>query len=438
MLDLEPARSDGHDLSDWAAGAVTDEDRVEAKRVIVAAAESVEPITRSEFVATTEPAIATPQTTVRFLTPAELHAQTPPEPDWLLDGYLARGVLTIGPAGKPKVGKSTLSLAIVRAIRADAGRFLNRPVRSTAVVYLAEESASTLLHKLPADDPGLHILTRDNAYPRPPWAELVAVAVEHALQVDAGLLVVDTFPYWAALPAEREKDAGAIQEAVEPLLSATRQGLAVMVPAHTRKGGGEDGDALRGSSALAGAGDIILELERPTGQNPAPRQRILAALSRYPQTPGVLVLEHDAGTDAWSVVGEGEDRRDTRAVADRAALLSALPTSEPGMTRNELEDEIGSPHQQFAPTLARLIDEGQATRDGAGKKGDPYRYRILRNTPAQHPRTNAELSGAHPFRDAPERTSIPFCAETQVNGHAADGWTVDDIDRLVAEHGGAA
>ena len=127
------------------------------------------------------------------------------------------GVLTIGPAGKPKVGKSTLALALVRAIRSDAGTFLGRRVRQTNVVYLSEEGGSTLLHKLPADDPGLHILTRDNAYPRPSWPELISAAVDRALAVGAELLVVDTFPYWAALAAEREKDAGAVQEAMEPL-----------------------------------------------------------------------------------------------------------------------------------------------------------------------------------------------------------------------------
>jgi len=46
---------------------------------------------------------ATEPRALRFLTPAELRAETPPEPDWLMDGYLAAGVLTIGPAGKPKI-----------------------------------------------------------------------------------------------------------------------------------------------------------------------------------------------------------------------------------------------------------------------------------------------------------------------------------------------
>lgn len=385
-------------------------------------------------------------TSLRFLTPAELRAETPPEPDWLLDGYIAPGVLTIGPAGKPKVGKSTLALAIVRAIRGNTGTFLGRRVRQTTVVYLSEEGGSTLLHKLPAADDGLHILTRDNAYPRPEWAGLVREAADYAESTGASpLLVVDTFPYWAALAAEREKDSGAIQEAIEPLLQATRRGIAVLLPTHTRKSGGEDGDALRGSGALVGAGDVILELERPTGQTPAPRQRVLAALSRYPQTPGVLVIEHDAGTDAWTVVGQGDDRRDTRTVADRAALLSTLPADEPGMTRQEIEQEIGSPHQQFAPVLTRLIDDGHATRDGAGKKGDPYRYRILRTGDAAHHRAETahhsggegSLSAAYVVAQKEPTTALMLradepCAETAPR---SDPPVLDaHAERLLADH----
>ena len=73
---------------------------------------------------------------LQFLTPAEIRAHTPPEPDWLLGGYIAPGVLTIGPAGKPKVGKSTLAFALVRAIREDAGTFLGRTVRQLSLIHI--------------------------------------------------------------------------------------------------------------------------------------------------------------------------------------------------------------------------------------------------------------------------------------------------------------
>jgi hypothetical protein len=43
---------------------------------------------------------------LRFVSGAELRSVVPDEPDWVLDGYIARGSLVLV-AGKPKVGKST-------------------------------------------------------------------------------------------------------------------------------------------------------------------------------------------------------------------------------------------------------------------------------------------------------------------------------------------
>ena len=81
-----------------------------------------------------------------FKTPRELLADVPPEPLWVWDGYLAPDALTLL-SGKPKCGKSTLALALSRAIVAGAP-FLGRPTRNVPVVYISEESAGTLVHKL--------------------------------------------------------------------------------------------------------------------------------------------------------------------------------------------------------------------------------------------------------------------------------------------------
>lgn len=372
-------------------------------------------VLRGRITADTPDGTATAETAgLVFKTPAEIRAETPPNPEWIVDGLLARGAITLL-AGKPKVGKSTLSFDLVRAVTGGLLRFLGRDTDIGTVVYVSEEAAGTLLPKIPEDDDRLRILTRDAAWPRPPWEQLVDQATAYAIEQNACALIIDTLPYWAALGPDKEKDAGAAQAALEPLHAATRGGLAVLLPMHTRKGGGEDGDAIRGSTAFAGGADIILELERPTGQNPPPRQRVLAALSRYPQTPGVLVIEHDLET-GWSVVGEGQDRRDSRAVADKVALLNELPASPPGLTRKDLENALEAPHQQWSRTLQQLIDAGDVKRDGEGKKGDPYRYRILRNAQDAHqaqklrttPPEAREISAAHPPRDAAENEPGPI------------------------------
>ncbi len=369
------------------------------------------------------PAVETPSDSpdkpaVRFLSPEELRATVPSEPPWRLHGYLAAGALTVL-GGKPKAGKSTLALAISRTISTasvtGAREFLGHAVDGGPVVYVSEEGASTLAHKLDGD---LRVVTRETAWPRPEWPAIVAAAVEEANRVDAALIVIDTFAFWAALGQDAEKDAGAVQAAMEPLVAATSAGFAVLLVVHSRKGGGEDGEGLRGSTALAGAADIVLELERVKGG--PPRHREILALSRYPQTPGVLVVSHDAATGAWSVIGEGTDRGDGRDISDRTAILAALADGGE-LTRAELEAAMGAQQRQWHGTMDQLIATGAVDKAGAGKKGDPFRFQILRTGAAQKGRRNGQAvdsdaaaprRGQHQNHNAAESVGGAPCAET--------------------------
>ena len=306
-----------------------------------------------------------------FLSPAEVRASTPAEPPWLWNGYIAKGAVTLL-AGKPKSGKSTLALAITDAVAAQAPAFLGRSSAGGGVVYVSEEGATTLAHKLPASE-GVRVLTRDVAWPKPTWIELVEATVAEAERTGAGMIVIDTLSFWGALPAEREKDAGAAQDLMEPLVRAARADVAVLLVHHGRKGGGEDGEGVRGSTAIAGAADIILELERPR-ENATPHQRVLLALSRYPQTPGALMFDHDAATGAWGVLGEAEDRSGAGKAQRRAEVLGALGSDE--LTRADLTDLLGDA-REWKSTLDELVGEGAVERSGAGKKGDPHRWRRM-------------------------------------------------------------
>lgn len=344
---------------------------------------------------------------VRFVSAAELRKQAPSEPLWIWRDYLAPGGVTIV-AGKPKVGKSTLAFALAGALAQRLPTFLGREIAGGPLVYVSEETAGTLAHKLAAVD-DLRVLPRDLAWPKPGWEKLIAAAVAEAKRVGAVALVIDTLAYWAAMPADREKDAGTAQAVMQPLLDAAREGFAVMLVMHQRKSGGEDGEGLRGSGAFAGAADIVIELERTKSS----RERVLLALSRYPSTPGSLVVNHDATTRAWSVVGEGE-RGDARSITDRQAILAALDASR-ALTRAELEQVVGAPQRQWRVELQKLIAEGNVQRSGAGKKGDPYRFSMLRadtaQSDAQHPRRNGDGSrsdaAAHPVGVQHERCESP-------------------------------
>ncbi len=330
----------------------------------------------------------------RFVLASELLANLPPEPKGVCGKYIVPGIIT-ALGGPPKIGKSTLSMAMAEAVGSGAESFLGQPINGGPVLYVSEEAASTLKHKMPAGE--VYLLTRDLAWPRPSWEELIDLTAEEAKRTGAVLVVIDTLAHWSGFEPEREKDAGAMQAKMAPLQALTRDGVAVLLDVHSRKGGGEHGEGLRGSNALPGAVDIILELERI---GDAPRQRAILSLSRYPSTPGLLIVDHDPHEGSWSVIGESAERGDTRAIADREAILKALRSSDEGLSREALERAVGAPRIQWKAILDTLQTERMIRRSGRGVKGEPYLFQIVRTDAAQAPAQKRAETGTAAASDS--------------------------------------
>src|SRR5262249_33766647 len=118
------------------------------------------------------------------------------------------------------------------------------------------------------------------------WSAFVDGLAEMHARLDVSLVVID--PLAAFLPGN-ENVAGAMLAAVLPLRRLTARGLSVLVLHHPRKGEPPLGQAARGSGALSGSADILIEM-RVQGDAPDDeRRRWLWASSRYPETPRRLV-----------------------------------------------------------------------------------------------------------------------------------------------------
>ena len=111
------------------------------------------------------------------------------------------------------------------------------------------------------------------------WAEVVEQAVAHASVVGAGLLVIDTLAEWGEIVDENS--ASETLRALRPVQAAAASGLAVLLIHHHRKTGGGFGERVRGSSALIGGVDVVVELSRPEGAGPK-TARVLRALGFPP------------------------------------------------------------------------------------------------------------------------------------------------------------
>jgi hypothetical protein len=309
---------------------------------------------------------------LRWTTARELADTEPERPDWVLEGYIARGALTELTA-KVKIGKSTLLLAAVRAITAGAP-FLGRATAAGPVVYLTEERPPTFRAALARvgleDCPDLHILFRSEAFGRD-WPEVAAEATEHAQNVGAVLLAVDTLGDWSNVVSDEENASGAALEAMRPLQAAAAAGLAVLSVRHDRKSGGDVGDSGRGSSAYAGASDVLVSVRRAQGQGHENR-RVLAAVGRFDEVPAELVVDFAGGE--YVACGDARAVAHSEALewvrehlpmgrdwaATVAELLQRAKDSDADVSRSTLQRALGE-----------LMDSGEAAAEKGAAPGHP-------------------------------------------------------------------
>jgi AAA domain/IclR helix-turn-helix domain len=303
------------------------------------------------------------------------------KPDWLLTGFVARGVVTLF-AGRPKVGKTMLNFALFRAV-ATGAPFLGLETGKTGVLLLSEERGATLTEKRDFWGVDIHLLMRHQAYGTP-WAEIVEQAVTYCHEHEIGLLVIDTWDKWTNLTGDSENSAGAVIAALEPLQRAAASGLAVLILAHQRKSYGEHGDAVRGSNALTGSVDVIVELERPKGETGG-NARILRTTSRFIDAPPELIAEltengYEAKGDLASYEAEGE----------RTKLLDALGAAGKPLTAPDLHEATEIPKGTVHKRMGELMDRGECVRGGAGKKSDPFRWVLSSQTALLGDESNSE------------------------------------------------
>jgi hypothetical protein len=181
-------------------------------------------------------------------------------------------------------------------------------------------------------------------------------------------LVIDTIGQFTGLVGDAENNAGDALRAMQPLQQAAAEGLGILVSQHERKSGGEVEDAGRGSSAFAGAADIVLNIRRLQG-NSNPKLRTVRALSRFDETPAELIVE---------LTEQGYVIRDAGVIASERAetsILAVVPESEAQATTIGHLCEAASVKRTIGQdAVTKLSNEGHLFRVGRGHKGDPYRY----------------------------------------------------------------
>jgi hypothetical protein len=306
----------------------------------------------------------------RGVTAAELQAKLFDPVDWILPGYVAKGLTIL--AGKPKVGKSWLVLDIALGVATGSFVLGNRKCKNGTVLYAAlEDTLGRLKDRL------IRIQGRDDPGPWPEtltfWthgdmATLDAGGLDQLSQwidrnPDARLIVIDTFAVVRSGPRRGETVYGADYREVGALKRlADEAGVAIILVTHARKMAAEDPwDTVSGTLAITGAADTTLLLTRDKhGVILRARGRDVAEIE--------TAVELNPENFRWRELGDAWGVRRSEA---RKHLLEAFVRAGEPMSPRALADETGQPGVNVRKLLTKMVKAGEVLKVGEGKYGLP-------------------------------------------------------------------
>src|SRR5262249_49850463 len=275
-----------------------------------------------------------------------------------------------------KTGKTTLVSVLLARMKA-GGELAGLAVAAGKAIIISEELAllwELRSQKLDLEEHVGWFCRPFRGRPSPQqWQDLLERVAEAAAERGVRLVVVA--PLASFFCGKSENDAAAMLAALASLQTLTARGLAVLVLHHPNKKEVGLGPSGRGSGALLGGADILVELRwyhRVAEEN---RRRRLVALSRFEETPRQLVIELNAeGTDYLA--------HGSFAEADFAGswqvLHGLLQSAERKLTRAEIlglwPDEEPPDTVTLYRWLRRAVAGGLVRQDGDGKGRVPFRY----------------------------------------------------------------
>lgn len=290
-----------------------------------------------------------------------LLAKKLPTIEHIVPGYIQPGLSIV--AGKPKTGKSWLSLSLAVAV-ATGGRALgNVPVKQGSVLYLALEDNERRLQQrlrqiLQNQEVDLDDLYLETECPRLDAGGAEAIREWVDATEDARMVIVDVFT--KIRPERNSSDTGYESDyrALAPLKQlADETGIAVVVVHHTRKMAAEDPfETVSGTNGITGAADTILILDRG-GQGTT----LYARGRDIEEIETALLFDKQSG--AWLAQGRAAE---VRRSDERQAILAALAEEAGPMSPTELSAKLDVPNANVRQLLQRMMASGEVSKRGRG------------------------------------------------------------------------
>lgn len=243
--------------------------------------------------------------------------------------------------------------------------FLDRETRQVPILYISEEPDTLLAERAISfgfqDEWPIGWLTHE---PGMSWEKCLYYMKRWVWIHRNPLIICDTLSrFWSA---QSENDASQVTQAMNPVLEIIRNSEAAFFGIHhNRKQGGGSGMAVRGSTALTGGVDVIMELSRTSGYDRSNVRRLMCE-SRYSETPDQLQLRLEDGT--YQV-------EDSEAVELEPRIISVLMTVE-SIPIADIIFMLDSSETTTRRVITGLVQRDIVARSGAGTARSPFLYSL--------------------------------------------------------------
>jgi hypothetical protein len=305
---------------------------------------------------------------------ANLTVAAGPPVAWLWHGMLLPGTITLF-TSEWKSGKTTLASVLLARLGV-GGKLAGLAVETGKALVVSEEDPALWRMRCEDLDIGDHVGWCCRPFRSRPtlkaWLRFIDGLVEEHARAPFDFVLVD--PLAAFLPG-CENSPGAVMDALLPLRGLTARRVSVLVMHHPAKGDPPVGQASRGTGALDGTADIVIEMRYFHRAGDADRRRRLWGLSRYPQTPRHLVIEWSPDGKDYLSHGTFEDEQFSRMWRRLRSVCADAPRK---LTRAELHERWKHGRKPDGRTLRRWLEQavaqGLLRQDGQGLRGKAFRY----------------------------------------------------------------
>ena len=287
---------------------------------------------------------------------AELENEALEDRPWLVDELLPADGLSLL-AGTPKAGKSTLARCLAVAVAGGTSKWLGKGVEEGAVLHLSlEERWETIRnHYKRLSAPGEKIYLLSKTHPRP--TNFILWIQSAISRHKPSLVIID--PVIRFLKIRDTIDYAQTTEALDPLINLAREfNTHILLVHHSRKGGGEYGKEILGSTGLAASVDTIISLSIDGDQ------RIFYAYGR----DDVEIEKTNLNMDDNGWIDVGETKREADEDDIRSKSIEYLrETGEPQST-DQIRAALGCRKQILTTALNNAVEDGEIKYKKEGKK----------------------------------------------------------------------